>query len=438
MWVVAVVAGLLIVAVAVVLIWSPWRDAAPQPPQSVHVDSTESELVRLQWDPPGDGPSAESYAIIQGDEQVGSVEPPVTAFLVTALTPNTRYEFAVVSVVGDQRSEPSAALVVTTDPGMPSSLRIDDQTATSVRLQWEAPSGPDVDSYVILNDGDELGLVSHPETSFSISDLIPGASYDFAVAAEAGRRRSIPATTTATTTAPSPAELMSDPAMTTTDTIVLTWAPPPGAGAPTEYIIVRDGETVATLPGDTLSHTDTGLAPATPYDYQVAADWGYEPSEPTDVIVVPTAEPPVADARLVGPWPVDITLVEEPGGNLEAGTTWNTTWDIEPACDGGACDVTLFGGFSPPGYVYQDFTIGLTRDGASYAGSTTAQITNCVGVAVENTVTVRLTVDAAGVQEGTWVANSLTGTLEISSPYTEVGAQYCPAQVVVAGFTATT
>ena len=52
-------------------------------------------------------------------------------------------------------------------------------------------------------------------------------------------------------------------------------------------------------------------------------------------------------------------------------------------------------------------------------------------------MTVQLTVNTAGVNAGTWVANSWIGTLEISSPYTEVGQYYCPAQTVRQELTAT-
>lgn len=427
---VAAVAGLIIVVVVGVLIWSLWPDPAPQAPQSLRIEATQAASVELQWDAPSDGPSADSYVILFGEEEVGSVDAPDTSYVVTSLDPNTRYEFAVVSVDGDRRSEPSEVIAVTTDPGVPSSLQIEDRGATSARLVWDAPPGPSVDAYVILNEGDEVGVVRHPETSFAVVDLIPGATYEFAVVAQDGPRRSLPVWKTVTAIAPSPGEAASDPAANTTDTIVLTWSPPVGAGAPTQYMIIRDGETVANVPGDTLSHMDTGLAPATAYEYSVAADWGFEPSEPTNAIVAATAEPPVADARLVGSWPVDVTMVEDPGGNMDVGTTWTSTWEFEPSCDAGACDVTLAGNDNPPGFNRHSFTIDLIRDGASYAGSTTAQITYCDSVPVENTVTARLTVDTAGVDDGTWVANSWTGTLEISSPYTEVGERYCPADAI--------
>lgn len=435
-WVVAVVAGLVVAVVVVVLMWLLLRNPSPQPPQSLRIETTRAESVGLEWDAPDGGPSPESYVILRGAEEVGSVDAPATSFVVAALTPNTGYEFAVVSVDGDRRSEPSEAIVVTTDPDRPFLLESVDLTATSVRLQWEPPTGPSVESYVIVNEGDELAVVPHPETSFVFDDLIPGAPYEFAVVSQDGARRSTPAWISVTAIAPSPGEPASDPAGTTTDTIVVTWSPPADVGPPSEYIVIRDGEMVANVPGGTLSYTDTGLSPGFAYEYRVAANWGFENSEPTDSIVVATVEPPIADARLAGTWPVEVTNVKDPGQNLELGTTWISTWDIESACDAGACDVTLVGAHSPPGFDYKSFVIDLTRDGASYTGSATAQITYCDSLPVDNTVTAVLTVDAAEMDDGMWTASSWSGTLEIASPYTEVGQYYCSSQTIRQDLTA--
>ena len=521
-WVVAVVAGLVVAVVVVVLMWLLLRNPSPQPPQSLRIETTRAESVGLEWDAPDGGPSPESYVILRGAEEVGSVDAPATSFVVAALTPNTGYEFAVVSVDGDRRSEPSETIVVTTDPGAPASFQFQDLaatsvrlrwdaptgpsvesyvilngaeevgsvnapaasfvvaaltpntgyefavvsvdgdrrsepseaivvttdpdrpfllesvdlTATSVRLQWEPPTGPSVESYVIVNEGDELAVVPHPETSFVFDDLIPGAPYEFAVVSQDGARRSTPAWISVTAIAPSPGEPASDPAGTTTDTIVVTWSPPADVGPPSEYIVIRDGEMVANVPGGTLSYTDTGLSPGFAYEYRVAANWGFENSEPTDSIVVATVEPPIADARLAGTWPVEVTNVKDPGQNLELGTTWISTWDIESACDAGACDVTLVGAHSPPGFDYKSFVIDLTRDGASYTGSATAQITYCDSLPVDNTVTAVLTVDAAEMDDGMWTASSWSGTLEIASPYTEVGQYYCSSQTIRQDLTA--
>lgn len=408
----------------------------PGTPTGIELGESTATSVELDWEAPP-GPGVESYEILNGADEVGSVAAPANSIEVTGLTPNTRHELAVVAVDGDRRSEPSYTIGITTLPGAPASLGFEDLAATSVVLRWETPPGPDVDAYVITDPVEELSTVPHPETSLAITDLIPGASYDFAVAAQAGARRSAPAFVTLTATAPSPGGLTSDQEQTTTDSIAISWAPPGALVPAAEYVVARDGRPVATVPGDTFTYTDTGLAPATTYEYSVVASWGYEPSAPTATIEVSTLEPPIADARLLGPWSVDITSVDDPGDNLDDGAMWTSTWRFEPSCDAGACDVTLAGDHSPPGYTFKGFSIVLVRDGATYSGSGKAEITYCNEQPVENTVTARLTVDDADVRDGTWVATSWSGTLEISSPYVEVGNFYCPSQRITEDISAT-
>lgn len=427
-WIVGATVALVVVAVAL-LVW--WLNPTLQPPGSLEVDTTGATSVGLRWDPPDGRATPDSYVVLRGDREVGSVDAPDTSFEVTGLTPNTTYDFAVVSVAGGRRSEPSTTTTATTDPGAPVSLRAEDVTATSAVLRWDAPAGPRVDSYAVVNEGDTLGVVPHPETAIEITDLIPGGTYEFDVVARDGARRSSAASLVVTAVAPSPVGLVADADSTTTDTVVVRWSPPPDAPAPSAYVVRRDGATVTSLPGDTTSFTDTGLAPATAYEYEVVADWGHEPSAPTDVLVVTTAEPPIGDARLAGRWPVEITVVDAPG-NLEEGTSWTSTWDLTPACGAGPCDVSLAGAFSAPGFTYRSFEVDLTRDGASYTGSATAQITHCDTVPVDNTVTVRLDVEEAGTVDGEWVARAWTGTIEIASPYVDVGQRYCPAQAITA------
>jgi chitodextrinase len=401
----------------------------PGTPTALQAD-VAAATVRLRWDEPA-GPSVDSYVIVHDDDEVGSVDASETSFTVTGLTPNTAYEFSVVSVDGDRRSAPSDPLAVRTAPGTPTALRVDQRQATSLRLVWDEPPGEPVDSYVIVNDGTELATVAHPETSFRVGDLIPGASYDFAVIAETlSGRRSTPAEIVGVTAAtPPPGELVLDTDATTTDTIVLTWTPPPNSPTPSEYRIIRNGKQIDTVTGDTLSYTDTGLAPATSYRYRVRADWGYQPSKPTPAAKFTTTEPPVSDARLSGPWAVDLTVVEDPGGNLDVGYQWSDTWQIDSTCKRGPCDATLQGSFSPPGYNYKEFTIDLTRDGATYTGSTTAQTSYCSSVPSDNTLTVQMTVDTARTTAGQWTASSWTGTLEMATPYIDVGdGYYCPSQ----------
>lgn len=418
------------------VVWAPWVEHTPRTPTSLRADSPDTTSVLLRWDPRTGGPSADQFVILQGDDDVATAAGSDTSCLVEELTPNTTYRFAVAAVAGDRRSDPSPELVVTTDPGTPRSVQAGKTSATTVSVGWTAPRGPSADQFVILQGGDEVGTAAGSDTSFLVKKLTPGATYRFAVVAVVGDRRSEPAAVTETTIAPSPGGLSYDPAKTTTDTIAFTWAPPTNSPPPVKYVIFRGGKRIGSVAGDETSYTDAGLAPATAYKYQVAASWGHDRSEPSSGPVMTTVEPPVADARLTGEWPVEVTLLEDPGGNLEIGSTWTANWDFDPVCEAGVCDVTVTGDFSPPGFTFREFTATLIRDGGEYVGSGQDHITDCGSVALDNTVTVRVAVETAHTVDGTWLASSWSGTLDVASPYVEDGGFYCGTQNIRAGLAA--
>jgi hypothetical protein len=73
----------------------------------------------------------------------------------------------------------------------------------------------------------------------------------------------------------------------------------------------------------------------------------------------------------------------------------------------------------------ESFTVTLNSSGGKYAGSTTAQISTCSSAKMTNTVTLSIAAQGA-VANGAW--NAWTGAMKVSSPYTTVGSQYCPAR----------
>jgi hypothetical protein len=68
----------------------------------------------------------------------------------------------------------------------------------------------------------------------------------------------------------------------------------------------------------------------------------------------------------------------------------------------------------------------LHGSGNDYSGTTNAQISTCVSVNVTNTITLDITANNGGISHGAWTA--WTGEMEVGSPYTVVGSEYCPTQ----------
>jgi chitodextrinase len=186
-----------------------------------------------------------------------------TAFVDSGLDDATRYSYSVtalsVASVESARSAPASAV---TDPLPPSGLGA--QTSqTAVLLSWSA-GGPEVVQYLVRRDGallDSTANISYNDTLVSSN-----TSYRYTVEA----RTSVdvlsgpsPAVT-ATTRPDQPGSLTATPVSDTR--IELSWTAPSGQIG--QYRVTRAG--LDTLIA-TTSFNDSGLTPATTYDYQVSA-----------------------------------------------------------------------------------------------------------------------------------------------------------------------
>jgi hypothetical protein len=304
-----------------------------------------------------------------------------------------------------------------------------------------ATKGAHAKQFLVQRDGRQVGIVAAPAASYLDKGLQPGAKHAYTVVAQAGSHRSaVSAAMTATTTTPAVEGLKAGAATGTT--LTFSWSPPPGSPTPTTYTVFRDDQPLdaaLNLPGTVTQYKDTGLTPGTKYTYKVYAYWGSAMSDTSADLVMSTKTLAVSAARLTGSIPIDFKVTSGTG-NLKTGLTWTNTWSFAPKCASGACDVVVSGEVTPAGYTVSTFTATLTRNGAGYSGSTTAHITQC-GVApnvvdVQNGVNVQITVRAGTMSGDSWNADSLTGTMTVSSPYTTAGSYYCPAQSFTTSFSA--
>jgi hypothetical protein len=220
------------------------------------------------------------------------------------------------------------------------------------------------------------------------------------------------------------------PGPSTTRSVAFGWSPPATGPAPDRYLILRGGAVIASVPGTVTSYRQAGLAPATAYQYQVAAVRGGKRSARSAVLVVRTATPPVSAARLQGPWTVRIKVVRG-AADLAGGSRWDESWTTSPKCAAGACAVRLSGQLN--GHTY---TTTLTRTGGVYRGKIAGNLFPCGSGAhsfpVRSTVTFRVKVTAAHADNQAWAASSWTGTMVAAAPYTSTGAYYCPASRMTA------
>src|SRR5215831_8298003 len=221
-----------------------------------------------------------------------------------------------------------------------------------------------------------------------------------------------------------PAGLAAGPS--TTNSVAFRWAPPATGPAPDKYVILHEGQVIGSVRGTVTSFRVTGLAPATSYQYRVAAVRGGKRSALSAVLVVRTVTPPVSAARLQGPWAVSLKIVKGAGSLTGGHRRWAESWVATPKCAAGPCDVLLSGRVNR-----LKFKTTLTRAGNVYRGKMAGNIFPCgsgsIAFPIRSTMRIRLTVTAAHPDNLAWTASSWAGSMAVAAPYTSSGNFFCTA-----------
>ena len=213
----------------------------------------------------------------------------------------------------------------------------------------------------------------------------------------------------------------------TTSSVTFRWANPASGPLPDSYQVLSSGKVLGTVPGTVTSYRVAGLAPDTAYQYRVAALRGGKRSALSAVLTVNTTSPPVSAARWQGPWSVSIKIVKGADALRGKGAKgWIESWRATPQCTAGPCTVQLTGELNR-----HPIKATLTRTGAVYTGTTTADVFRCGkpadSVPIRSTLTIRVTLNAAQPDGHAWVARTWGGRMVISSPYTSTSTFFCNA-----------
>jgi len=228
-----------------------------------------------------------------------------------------------------------------------------------------------------------------------------------------------------------PAGLAAGPA--TANSITFQWSPPHTGPLPDNYLILSSGTAVGSVAGTVTSYRQTGLSPATTYQYSVVAVRGGKRSPQSALLTVHTLTPPLSQARLQGSWNVYAKTIGPalPGGNPNG----YMTWQLSPVCTAGACDVILHGKNGP-----FSFKAKLTHRHAAYTGQTVTDFgcgSPASSIPYPVTLTIKTHATKAVAQNQVWAATSLAGTIVMSFQYVSAGALYCPAFTVKGSLTGT-
>ena len=171
------------------LIWAPWSPR-PQAPTAVGVSSPTATTALVSWTAPKGGATPDQYNILRDGKEQGVVLGSQTSWTDTGLAPGSKHSYTVITVGNGQKSGPSAAILVTTLAPAPVAVTESTETYTTVTLHWSPPpNAPTPDQYTIYDTSAGkylLDSVAGSQTSYTVTQLIPGDPYTFTVTATYG------------------------------------------------------------------------------------------------------------------------------------------------------------------------------------------------------------------------------------------------------------
>uniref|UniRef100_A0A8C1PNI8 Zmp:0000000846 n=1 Tax=Cyprinus carpio TaxID=7962 RepID=A0A8C1PNI8_CYPCA len=170
------------------------------------VDQTDSSIT-LEWK--NSRSSIDGYRIkygpiaggAHGEDMFPRRAGDTTRATVTGLKPGTEYGIGVTAVQNERESEPATTNALT-DLDAPQDLEVRDSTETTLELVWKRPRAKFSTyrlAFVSADGRREEVELPVTATTYTLSGLSPGMRYTVTLAAERGRRRSSPATVTAST-----------------------------------------------------------------------------------------------------------------------------------------------------------------------------------------------------------------------------------------------
>ncbi|XP_018549770.1 tenascin isoform X6 [Lates calcarifer] len=260
-------------------------------PKNLQAMSQTDNSITLQWtNSQADvGSYRVKYSPISGATHGEEVFPQgpgdTTQATITGLKPGMEYGIGVTAVKNERESLP-ATTNAATDIDPPRGFEVTESTETSLTLKWQKPQAKVSGYMLVYVSGDsQLVEVEIPATatSYVVSNLTPGMSYNLILTAERGHKRSTPVTLPASTEAEPEVEhlFVSD---ITADSFRLSWTADEDMFD--RFVIkIRDSKRLAhpheySIRGDERTKVLTGLMSATEYEielYGVSLDQRSQP-----------------------------------------------------------------------------------------------------------------------------------------------------------------
>uniref|UniRef100_A0A8D1YQ39 Tenascin-R n=2 Tax=Sus scrofa TaxID=9823 RepID=A0A8D1YQ39_PIG len=271
-------------------------------PKNLRVGSRTATSLDLEWD----NSEAEVqeykvvYSTLAGEQYHELMVPksigPTTRATLTDLVPGTEYGVGISAVMSSQQSVP-ATMNARTELDSPRDLMVTASSETSISLIWTKASGP-IDHYRITFTPSS-GIASEvtvpkDRTSYTLTDLEPGAEYIISITAERGRQQSLESTVDAFTGFRPISHLHFS--HVTSSSVNITWSDP---SPPADRLILnyspRDEEEEmmeVSLDATKRHAVLTDLQPATEYIVNLVAVHGTVTSEPIVGSITTGIDPP--------------------------------------------------------------------------------------------------------------------------------------------------
>ena len=265
-------------------IQAAWLDLeSPSIPQNLLVESVTSDTVSLSWDASTDNIGVAGYRVYRDKKLVQEVQG--EQFTDTGLTEDTEYTYEVraFDIAGNQSeasNEVFARTSVSVDdeaPTIPLNLKVENVTTDTVSLSWGASTDNiGVAGYRVYRDKQLVQEVQGEQ--FTDTGLTEDAEYTYEVRAfdAAGNQSEVSNRINVRTKGivdhkPPTTPMNVRATVVTENKVTLLWEASSDESGIRSYQVYRNSILVGSLPGDTLSYTDTNLSEKTKYYYTITA-----------------------------------------------------------------------------------------------------------------------------------------------------------------------
>ncbi len=277
---------------------------------------------------------------------------------------------------------------------MPTGLAPSNIATGSITLTWTAstdPGGSGIGGYYVYRNGTQIATVIYG-TSYTDSPLKASTSYSYQVAAfdqatpaNVSALSSTLSVTTLPDTQPPTVPTGLTASNVTSSSATLTWntsadLPNPGGTGVGGYYVFRNGTQIATVTSGT-SYTDSTLASATTYSYQVSA---FDEVTPPNVSALSTAISVTAGQSftLITPRNAALTLSQTQQYTTDATAGTPLNWTVDGVAGGNSTVGTISssGLYTPPASAGTHTVTATNAGNSANTVSVTVAVTDLSGI----------------------------------------------------------